>query len=138
MRWYSTIGLACAIAAVLVCNGCVKNYTFPPSEKAPATMAEVKLSRDGNGNVLVDFKAKHMATPELVSDGAKIYVLWAMITDVGTFNLGRIEVNKRLNAKLSTLTPFDEVSLFVTAEKGGKVLTPSADVILETGTIKAP
>ena len=56
-----TLIIPAVVAVALLTTGCYAKYTFPSSDVAPAAQAEVKLTRDGNGNVEVDFKAKHLA-----------------------------------------------------------------------------
>ena len=76
MRSNATFTVLAMIVA-LSASGCFAKYSFPASETVPAAQAEVKLTRDGNGNVEIDFKAKHLAGPEDVVKGSKVYVLWA-------------------------------------------------------------
>lgn len=97
-------------------------------EKLTAAQAEVKADEGANGNVDVNLYVKHLAKPEELNTGANTYVVWAKNTRDAAApvqNLGQLQVNENLEGRFSTVTPFKNFDLFITAEPIATVSYPS-------------
>jgi hypothetical protein len=107
------------------------------SAKVPAAEGTVNVQEGDNGNYKVALEVKHMAPPEKVASGASSYVVWLrpLAADQQpqvAQNLGQLAVNKDLEGKLNTVTPYHQFDLFVTAEPVSNTTAPTGDQLLTT------
>jgi hypothetical protein len=115
-------------------------FRFDASAITPAAMGEVATSAGPNGNTKLTVDVKHLAPPDRVSPGARVYVVWA--TELGTGavanNLGALRVDAGLNGRLESLTPLRSFDLDITAEETPTVATPSAVSVLSVRITPRP
>ena len=73
-----------------------------------------------------------MAPPAKIFDGTSIYVVWLKAKNGSYQNIGTLAIDKDLNGKLTTKTPFDTFDVLVTAEADASALTPSDNKVMNT------
>ena len=136
---------ACAAAAAVYLSACsqLNLGSKPPtaalqaSPKVPAAEGSVSVQDGDNGNYKVALNVKHMAPPEKVATGASSYVVWLrpLATDTKSQapqNMGALVVNKDLEGNLTTVTPYRQFDLFVTAEPVPNSTAPTGEQLLTT------
>jgi hypothetical protein len=131
---------------LLVGGGCSQLHLNPSSTTAtpmqasprvPAAEGAVSVQDGDNGNYKVAVNVKHMAPPEKVATGASSYVVWLrpVATDSKAQqpqNMGALSVNKDLEGNLTTVTPYRQFDLFVTAEPVPNSTAPTGEQLLTT------
>jgi len=135
----------CAAAAAIYFSACsqLNLGSKPPtaalqaSPKVPAAEGTVTVQEGDNGNYKVNLNVKHMAPPEKVATGASSYVVWlrplaADQKGQTAQNMGALAVNKDLEGNLTTVTPYRQFDLFVTAEPVPNSTTPTGEQLLTT------
>jgi hypothetical protein len=105
-------------------------------ETAPELMTasgQVKVTGSDEQNQKVKIDVKHLARPERVQPGAKVFVLWAQPTEPKgspVQNLGAFSVDEDLRAALEAKTPYSKFDVFVTAEPGREATSPTGKRLL--------
>jgi hypothetical protein len=97
----------------------------------PAADAQLTHQKDDNGNTKLKIHVYHLAKPDALSPAREAYVVWIEPNGQPAQNMGVIKVNDNLESEFSTRTPFKKFKVYITAEDGPKVTTPSGDNILE-------
>ncbi len=107
-----------------------QTWTMRGSDAAPAASGKVEVATEKDGNHSVKVEVKHMAPAARVFDGSEAYVVWFRAENGSFQNVGTLAVDKDLNGKLSTKTPFNSFDVLVTAEADPLATTPGAHAIL--------
>ncbi len=115
------ISLLLFIMLILSCSGA---KTFPVSDLAPAAEITVKQKTDNNDNNEITVKAKYLASPERVSNGATAYVVWLVSEENGIKNIGALYNKNGQDSELETVTSFVGEEIFITAEKEAGLSSP--------------
>ncbi len=115
------ISLLLFIMLILSCSGA---KTFPVSDLAPAAEITVKQKTDNNDNNEITVKAKYLASPERVSNGATAYVVWLVSEENGIKNIGALYNKNGQDSELETVTSFVGEEIFITAEKEAGISSP--------------
>ncbi len=115
------ISLLLFIMLILSCSGA---KTFPVSDLAPAAEITVKQKTDNNDNNEITVKAKYLASPERVSNGATAYVVWLVSEENGIKNIGALYNKNGQDSELETVTSFVGEEIFITAEKDAGISSP--------------
>jgi hypothetical protein len=107
------------------------------SPRIPSAEGAVSVENGDNGNYKVGVSVKHMAPPERVATGASSYVVWLrpLAGDQKAqppMNVGALAVNKDLEGNLTTVTPYRQFDLFVTAEPVSNTTAPTGEQLLTT------
>jgi hypothetical protein len=107
------------------------------SPRVPSAQGAVSVQNADNGNYKVALNVKHMAPPDKVATGASSYVVWLrpLATDSKTQppqNVGALAVNQDLEGNLTTITPYRQFDLFVTAEPVPNSTSPTGEQLLTT------
>jgi hypothetical protein len=97
----------------------------------PAAAAQLTHEKDDNGNTKLKIHVYHLAKPDSLTPPRDTYVVWIEPPGQPPQNMGVIKVNDNLESEFSTRTPFKKFKVYITAEDGPKVTTPSGDKILE-------
>lgn len=128
-------------AAFFSITSCAKKIEFLPSAVVPAAEGQVKVKTDGNKNQAIKIEISNLAAPENLQPAKQSYVVW-METDQGdTKNLGQIKsesgtFSKNLKATFETVTSYQPVKIFITAENDPNVDYPGRVVVLTTNQFK--
>ncbi|GFO59428.1 hypothetical protein GMST_17530 [Geomonas silvestris] len=116
--------------------GCAtKTINLPPSQEMPAAEGEARLSRDDNGNTVVQLKVKHFAPPQRLTPPKAVYVVWLETSDHEMHNLGQLKVDKDLEGKLIAVTPYEVFQLVISAEDSPNLSEPGDQVVLRTRAV---
>lgn len=97
----------------------------------PAATAELKHEKDDNGNTKLQIHVYHLAKADALTPPRDAYVIWIEPPGESPQNMGVVKVNDNLESEFSTRTPFKRFKVYITAEAGPKVTTPSGDRMLE-------
>lgn len=119
---YLTTLLIPCFTLLLACGTTIE---FPTSSLVPAADIEAKTSTDKFGNHIIEIKTEHLADPQRLSPPRSIYVVWADTKENGLVNLGQLHSESGDKAELEASTPFEPVTLFITAEDKGAVEIPT-------------
>jgi hypothetical protein len=116
---------------------CSKSVRFAVSSVVPSAEGSVKLTKDENQNKLIVMKVRNLVDPSRLTPPKKIYLVWMQTKNDGNKNLGRLVSEEAYfsterNAKFSSVTTFDPVKIFITAEDKADVTNPSGVTVLET------
>ncbi len=123
---------------IFLSTSCAQKISFLNSSIVPAAKGSVKVKQDNNNNYVINIKIKDLAAVERLQLSKETYVVW-METDRGnTENLGQLKssssfLSKQNTASLQTVSAFNPVKIFVTAEDGTDVRYPGR-VILTTNS----
>jgi len=130
------------IAALLISlNSCSKKIAFLPSSVVPAAEGQVKVKTDNNKNRAIEIEIVNLAKPQNLQPPKQMYIVW-METDRGeNKNLGQIKTStgtfsKNLKATFNTVTSYQPVRIFITAENDSKAEYPSRERVLTTNQFK--
>jgi len=129
--------LATVILALSACTACTlptmfqHASTMSVSPDVPAASGQVKFGKAGNGNTSIDLMVKYLADPQKLQPPAAVYVAWVSADkDSPAQNIGALMVNDQREGTLKTVTALHDFRLFVTAEAGGQVQTPTGTQLL--------
>jgi hypothetical protein len=134
MTMIKQMGMAGALVGTLALGGGCSHFggnkgeqtwTMRSIDKAPAAQGKVEVASAKDGNHDVKVEVKHMAPPDKIFEGSTAYVVWLKAENGSFQNVGTLKVDKDLNGKLETRTPFRTFDVLVTAEKESTVNTPS-------------
>ena len=121
--------------AILI-SACSKDIVFPTSEVVPAATAVLKIDQNKSENYDVKLSVENLATPDRLKPSRKNYVVWMVTKKHGTINIGNLRVNRKNKAELETVTPYEPIRVFITAEDGDEVVLPSTQVVMDSGKFK--
>ena len=124
------------LGTILIAGGCTRRMQFSPLAAARGGEAtvQVELTYDRNNTLLIEMS--NVPDPAILNAAYTRYVLWVATPDRQTIvNAGQIRVTEDRSAKIQTLTPLRDFTLFITAETRGDVASPGPDVLFETGEI---
>jgi hypothetical protein len=127
--------LSFIFAAILI-SACSKDIVFPASEVVPAAEAVLKIDENSSNNYEVKLEVENLADPKRLTPSRRNYVVWMVTKKHGTINIGNLRVNRKNKANLETITPYEPIRVFVTAEDGDEVVLPSTQVVLDSGKFK--
>lgn len=131
------IFLIFAAILMLVFTACSKKIHFAQSTVVPAAEGTIKWKKDKNRNYFIEAKVIRLAEPDRLTPPKKLYVLWMNTKQNGVKNIGKLKISsgmlsKMLRASLQTVTSFEPVSFFITAERDGSAQYPGDQVVLVT------
>lgn len=126
---------------LLSLNSCAKKFKFTKSTIVPAAEGIVTIKKDRNKNYEVKVEIDSLVEPEKLQPPRQMYIIW-MLTDQNlTKNLGHIKttesiISSAMNASFRTISSFEPVQIFLTAENDPKARSPTWDPVLSTETFK--
>lgn len=118
-------------------TSCAKKMHFAISSIVPAAEGRVKIKSDQNNNKTIDVEIKNLARVQRLEPSRDHYVVWMETESNGVQNLGRLKSTSSLfsssmTGNLKTVTAFDPVSFFITAENNATIQYPGNFVVLST------
>ena len=124
---------ALAFAALAACGGGGTKVALQPTTAVAAAVGQVRAERTDQGNTKLDVEVRHMAPPEKISPGSKVYVVWAQRDDKSApQNIGALTVGDSRKGKLRTLTPLDSFDVFVTPERTPTTAEPTNEPVMRS------
>jgi hypothetical protein len=138
MKIITRLGLAGVLAGSLALGGCShmpgagneQTWTLHAVDAAPTASGKVQVATEKSGNHEVKVEVKHMAPPARIFEGTSSYVVWLKAEKGSYQNIGTLAIDKDMNGKLTTKTPFDSFDVLVTAESDAAALTPSDNKVM--------
>ncbi len=134
MRCIRIRSVALAIPLGLLLSSCyaTDQLSLRSSWDVPSAVAEVKTRETFRGNTRVDLRVQHLAKPEDVDPTATVYVVWVRPLNRGALptNLGKLEVNRHSEGRLSAVTPLHDFEVLITPEPWKTVMVPTGKTIL--------
>lgn len=136
-RW--AMGILCAGLAIGGCST-VKSMTgadtqtwpLTVSSGLPAARGEAKVTPQKDGNTKLVVNVEHLASPEQAAPDATTYVVWVTPQGGGSpQNMGALTVDKNLNGSLTTMVPFRDFDVKVTAEPSAHATQPTRHQVME-------
>jgi hypothetical protein len=103
----------------------------------PSAEGTVKVSKDKNKNSVIKVSIINLAEPDRLQPARKVYIVWMLTDNDMTKNIGRIRTsrtffNKRLEGSFETISSFNPVKIFITAEDDADIQYPQEEVVLST------
>jgi hypothetical protein len=125
------------LAMLCILFSCSKKITFSTSAVVPAAEGSVKIKKDKNENYAVDLTVHHLSAPDRLMEAKNLYIVWANTKENGVRNMGQLKsghgiFSKALTGSLKTVTTFEPVNFFITAEKDASIRYPEGQVVLTT------
>lgn len=111
---------------------CGTTVDFPVSDYLPAADVKAKIKKDENNICEVTVKADHLAEPERLNPPKERYLVWVVDIDGANHKIGELDPGKSKEAELNTMTPFEPVQLFITAEDRKNPDWPSTFIIFRS------
>jgi hypothetical protein len=140
LMWGLCAGLAVAGCSTWDAMRGVNTQTWPltVTTNMPAAAGQAKVTQQKDGNTKLEVKVARLAPPEQAAAGASAYVVWVTPSEGGApQNMGALRVDKNLNGSLTTLVPFTDFEVRVTAEADPYVTTPTHHQIMHAA-VKVP
>jgi len=113
-------------------NSCGTTVNFPVSDYLPAADVKAKIKKDENNIFEVTVKADHMAEPKRLTPPQKRYIVWIVDIDGANHKIGELDPDKSKEAELNTMTPYEPVQLFITAEDRKNPDWPSTYIVFKS------
>ena len=133
----SIIFIASTIILVAFSSCATRKATFLNSAVVPAAEGTVKVKKDNNKNYAIKVEVKNLAEPDRLQPAKNVYVVWIETSDNGIKNIGQIKTSTaflsgKLRAAFETVSSFNPVKLFITAENNPAIQYPEGQTILST------
>ncbi len=127
------------VAAIVFFASCAQTVKFQNSSVVPAAQGNVKVKQDDNNNYRIVVSIKDLADIERLDPSKKTYVVWMETRQGNTENIGQLKssssiLSSQKKATLETVSSYEPLRVFVTAEHGTNVRYPDNQVILSTET----
>lgn len=137
---YTTKNISLGVLITLMVafsTSCARKMTFSTSSVVPAAQGSVKVSRDNNKNYVIKISITNLAEVERLQPQKQTYVVWMVTNDGLTKNIGQLNssksfLSKKLKTSLKTVSSFNPVKIFITAENDPGVQYLGDQVILST------
>lgn len=107
-----------------------KKIQMNSAQEVPAARGEVQAKNTSNGNTKVDIKVRALARPSALAPPKDIYVVWIQSPGQDPVNEGALKVDSDLNGEMTTVTPYKDFKVFITAEKFAQVERPEGPTVL--------
>jgi hypothetical protein len=129
------------ISSFFMMASCAQRVSFQRSNVVPAADGHVRVKQDNNDNYNIRVKIRDLASINRVDSAKETYVVWMETRQGATENLGQLVSSRGLlsgqrTASLETVSSFQPIRVFVTAEYGRNVQYPGKEVIMTTDTFR--
>jgi len=130
-----TVALLVVVAWSL--TTCAKKTDFLTSPVVPAARGFVKVKQDANKNYAIQIRITDLAEVERLDSLKLSYVAWIETEKDSYENIGQLKsaasgFSKQYKANLETVSSFQPLKVFVTAEDDINVQVPDRKVVLTT------
>ncbi len=120
-------------------SSCSKKISFLKSSHVPAARGTAKISKTSNNNYEINIKIKHLAAPSRLQPAKEAYIVWINTENNQILNLGEITsstgfLSDKLKSSFTTVTPFNPVKVFISAENEARIQHPFGEIVLSTDT----
>jgi hypothetical protein len=120
------------LAAAALSLGCAGPQPVPllNGQATPAAEGTVQAVPGPNGNTHIDVLVRHLAPPEKVAPSGKVYVVWVQAPGGPPQNIGALRLDENLTGRLSSVTPLQAFTLFVSPEQSPVETMPQGPRVL--------
>jgi hypothetical protein len=114
-----------------------KKFRFQTSSVVPAARGYVKVNKDRNNNFHIQISVSNLSEVKRLQPARNTYVVW-MVTDqetaknIGQLNSSKGFLSKKLKASFETVSSFNPVKIFITAEDEADSPYPGTMDVLTT------
>ena len=120
------------------CN--TTKYTFSTSSIVPAAEGSVKVKSDKNNNYTIDLDVMRLAEPQRLNPAKATYVVWMQTEKNGNKNIGQLKTasgtfSSTLRSSLKTVSTFEPIGFFITAEEIANIQFPAGQTVLSTNSL---
>ena len=130
MRVWTTVPAALCL---LLAAGCATpEILFEVSPRLPAADASARVHYDRNHNTVLEIEVDHMAQAERLSPPRSVYVVWVESPKGRVFQIGRLLVDERRQARFQGSTPLARFRVIVSAEADVIPVYPTQPYMLVT------
>lgn len=135
---YAVFAILFSIVVLQSCG--TTRYNFSTSPVVPAAEGSVKVKKDKNSNYSINLNVKRLADPKRLSPAKEMYIVWMETEQNGRKNIGQLKTSSglfssTLTSSLKTVTSFNPVGFFITAEDDANIQYPDGQTILSTGSL---
>ena len=116
----------------LFLSACATHKKFPVSNTVPAADIAVTKKKDKNNNYVIEVTAKNLADAKRLNPSKNNYSVWIVVENGSTKNIGQLTNKNSKTSTLKTVTPFNVVEIFITAENQGDLNEPAGTEISRT------
>ena len=120
------------LCLMFLISSCATTSKFPISLITPGAEISAKMKKDKNNNFKICVSAKYLASVERLSPPKKTYVIWITTIHNGVKNIGQLITKSSKKSTLETVTSFEPVEIFITAEDEGNISNPGGMEISRT------
>lgn len=113
-----------SIILMFLMTSCATITEFPVSSVTPAAKITASLKRDKQNNFAITITANYLASPDRLSPAKNTYVVWIVTRQNDIKNIGQLNFKNANKTTLATLTAFEPVEIFITAEDDGSISYP--------------
>ncbi len=129
------------LSSFFMLTSCAQKAAFQRSSVVPAAEGSVKVKQDDNENYNIKVKIRDLADINSLDKSKETYVVWMETRQGTTENLGQLRSSRGLftgqrTASIETVSSFQPVRVFVTAEYGRNIQYPGKEVIMTTDTFR--
>lgn len=125
------VGLAGPLLALAVA-GCATTVPMQPTTLNPGSQGKVSTRETASGNTSVTVEVAHLPAPQRLAPGLSTYVLWLRPAGSEQYvNAGQMKIERDRTGSISTITPYEDFFVVVTAEPVSTVPKPSGYVVLQ-------
>lgn len=118
--------------AMLILVSCSTTSKFPVSSITPAADIIAKKKKDKNNNYSILVIANNLASVDRLDPPKSTYVVWIEDKNKVPINIGQLKNKNVKKLVLKTVTSFDAVEIFITAEDQGDIRHPTGIEISRT------
>lgn len=114
-----------------------KKFWFQTSPVVPAARGYVKVNKDHNNNFHIQISISDLSEVHRLQPAKESYVVWMVTDQETTKNIGQLNsskglLSKNLKAKFETVSSFNPVKIFITAEDNADTQYPGMTDVLTT------
>lgn len=133
----STVAIALIFLVIGSFTSCTKKTEFLVSTVVPAANGFVKVKQDKNKNYSIQIHVSDLAEVERLDTLKLSYVAWIETDNSNYKNIGQLissksGFSKQHKASLATVSSFQPLKVFITAEDDINIQTPDRKVVLTT------
>ncbi|WP_339836837.1 hypothetical protein [uncultured Flavobacterium sp.] len=117
------------LCAMVIMSSCASKLVFPVSNVAPAAEITVKIKKDDNGNREINLNSKYLSSPDRLTPPRASYIVWMQTEANGLLNLGQLETDASEKGSFTTVTAYEPLEIFITAEDDIAIKYPTGQEI---------
>jgi hypothetical protein len=132
----------CVLITLMLCfsTACARKMTFSTSSVVPAARGHINVTKDKNKNYVIKIHIDDLAEVERLQPPKQTYIVWMVTNEGKTKNIGQLTssksaFSKKLKASIKTVSSFNPVKIFITAENDSGTQYPEGQVVLSTDII---